>query len=438
MVRRWVAEGFMTAPGTATYSDLLFAYALARLGERTPCQKLIEEEPKHLLTRDAVHGWLIQAFEFRIREALVGRDGVQRLPDELLGRLESMDRLARYKVDRLREHSHILEPHELIDPYRRWHGRFADDLSRELAKLYEIKDCDELSDRLGRLVLTRGKGRLAGEPRILTTAMELAPRLGEVFATELLAQTIGALERLSQPVDRAMLLEKALFVAAHYDKKDEVQRLVGCFHGLIEAGGGDLPVRNLETLLGRSFLSLRKLGLRDEVGLLLERMARVIEQNPELNAGAAGADGTASSAQARVQLLLLQIAAGWFFFGQDDRARPILDRARTLLFKGDLIAVERTALACAYVNTLGQAPLELGLARSLELFRKVKGVHDTFTTCSHYSLSRLDLIEAVILSLVSHEFAVSPEARRWLDDDEFLVRRRIHREVKAAMEKAGL
>jgi hypothetical protein len=134
----------------------------------------------------------------------------------------------------------------------------------------------------------------------------------------------------------------------------------------------------------------------------------------------------------------LQVAAGWFFFGQDDRARPILDRARTLLFKSTLTPVEQTALACAYVATLGQAPMELALPRILELFGKLKGVYDTFTTCSHYSLSRLDVIEAVILSLVSREFTVTPEARRWLDDDEFLVRRRIHREVKAAMEKAGL
>jgi hypothetical protein len=157
-----------------------------------------------------------------------------------------------------------------------------------------------------------------------------------------------------------------------------------------------------------------------------------------LAAGAAGVKGTTSSDTARLQRLLLQVAAGWFFFAQDERARPILDQARALLFKGDLIPVEQTALACAYVNTLGQAPMELAMPRVLELVRKLEGVYDTFTTYSHYSLSRLDLVEAVVLSLVSDEFTVGPEARRWLDDDEFLVRRRIHREVRAAMEKAGL
>jgi hypothetical protein len=438
MVHRWLAEGHLAVPGTGVYADLLFAFGLARIGEKAHSHKLIEAAPRRLVTRDQVHWWLIEAFEFRIRESLEGRAGVQRLRADLLDRLEAMDHLARYKIDRLREHSRILEPHEQVDPYRLWHRRFADDLSRELASLHDIKDGGELTDRLRRLLHPPSKGKVVIEPRILITALELAPRLGEEFAAELLEQAARILEKLADPLDQALLLEKGLFVAAHYDEKEAVQHLVGRFHRLIEAGGGSLPVRNLEALLGGSFRSLRKLGLRDEVGLLLERMARVIANNPEPHAGAAGASTPASQSEARLQRLLLQVATGWFFFGQDERARPILDRARTLLFKGDLIAVERTALACAYVTTLGQAPLELALARILELFRKLKGVHDTFTTCSHYSLSRLDVIEAVVSTLVSHEFTVAPEARRWLDEDEFLVRRRIHREVRAAMEKAGL
>jgi hypothetical protein len=100
--------------------------------------------------------------------------------------------------------------------------------------------------------------------------------------------------------------------------------------------------------------------------------------------------------------------------------------------------VEQTALACAYAAALGQARLDLALPRTLELYRRLTAVHDAFTTNSHYSLSRLDVVEATILALVNDDFKVSPEARRWLDDDEFLVRRRIHRTVHAEMGKAGL
>ena len=56
---------------------------------------------------------------------------------------------------------------------------------------------------------------------------------------------------------------------------------------------------------------------------------------------------------------------------------------------------------------------------------------DQQTTSSHFSLSQLDVVEATVLALVSDEASLSPESRRWLDEDEFLVRRRIHRDVRA-------
>ena len=52
---------------------------------------------------------------------------------------------------------------------------------------------------------------------------------------------------------------------------------------------------------------------------------------------------------------------------------------------------------------------------------------------THFSLFHLDVVEATVLALVSEEFTLNSESRRWLDEDEFLVRRRIHRDVRAAM-----
>jgi hypothetical protein len=43
----------------------------------------------------------------------------------------------------------------------------------------------------------------------------------------------------------------------------------------------------------------------------------------------------------------------------------------------------------------------------------------------------------MMLALVSEDFTLDREARKRLDDDEFLVRRRIHRDVREAMAKAG-
>ena len=273
MAQTWLSRGTFLAPGTGLYADLMFAYAFARLGESGLGHKVAQDAQEKMAKRDDVHVWLIHAFEFRILEALEGKHGGERLPTEMLNTLEAADRLARYKIDRMREHSHILEPHEKIDPYRRWHGAYADDLSRELALLMDVNDRGKLTTRLQRLLAPKDKNRPV-QPRVLATALELAPRLGEAFADDLLFQVKRTLAKVAEPVDQAMLIEKALILAAHYDKKDEVQSFVARFQALLGGKGCELPVLNLESLLGGSFRSLRKLGLREEAARLLEAWRR--------------------------------------------------------------------------------------------------------------------------------------------------------------------
>jgi len=83
-----------------------------------------------------------------------------------------------------------------------------------------------------------------------------------------------------------------------------------------------------------------------------------------------------------------------------------------------------------YAGALSQAPVELAQKRFEELFEKLEGILDTFTTNSHYSQCQLQVVESVVLAVVSDDFTVGPGVRRWLDDDEYLVRRRVHRDVR--------
>jgi hypothetical protein len=94
----------------------------------------------------------------------------------------------------------------------------------------------------------------------------------------------------------------------------------------------------------------------------------------------------------------------------------------------------------AYVAALGHGPVEDGLARIVELFQRADPARVTysFTTVQFYSRLHLNLIEEVVQSVVSDDFALGPVARRWLDEDEYLIRRRIHRDMKSALAKSEL
>ena len=79
-------------------------------------------------------------------------------------------------------------------------------------------------------------------------------------------------------------------------------------------------------------------------------------------------------------------------------------------------------------------------AERSELFHKMDParITNTYTTAPHYSRFHLNLAEDVILAVVSDEFALGPAGRRWLDDDEYLVRKRIHADMKRNLATSGL
>jgi hypothetical protein len=450
----WIATATLQTPGTCTedYADLMFAYCLARLGETTECHKLLGPALKSLQDRDVIHTWLRGAFAYRVQQALAGKANAGQLPAELLTKLDDLGRdpnlkIERLKIDRLREFSRILEPHEKIESYRRWHGRFADELSQELALLVDIHDPSQLVSQFTDLFRMRRKwtGVRFPQVQILRTALELAHRLGEAFARDVLNRVTLTLDHYADlPLEQqGRLLENGLFLAAHFDQGAYVQTFVARFHQLLDTQAGSDAVQALEPLMGQCFRGLRKLGMRDEISRLLGQMAEVVLEGREgRNAHVATfkvkTAGQTAVAWADTCQLLLHVAAGWFYFGLDSRARHILDEVRELLLEGDLEPWKQTPLACAYAQTLGQAPVELALQRLSELLRKVQRVSDCYTTNSHYSLSRLRLVEAVVLALVSDDFTVDKAGRRWLDEDEYLVRRRIHRDVRTAMSQAGL
>jgi hypothetical protein len=133
---------------------------------------------------------------------------------------------------------------------------------------------------------------------------------------------------------------------------------------------------------------------------------------------------------------MLHVAAGRFYFGRNEQAEAVLNVARATLFQNVLDAARQTELACTYAATLGYAPVEQAQTRVDELFHKLEGIRDTFTTSSHYSRFQLALVENVVLALVSEEFTLSTAVRRWLDDEEFLIRQRIHRDLRAWIAQA--
>jgi hypothetical protein len=432
---------------TEDYIDLFFAFAFARLGEADASRRLVQRASLNLAERDDAHQLLLAGLRYRIDRALAGQAHGGPLPPEQLEYVSviSKDRQPhepdlRYIVERMRYISRILEPDQQIDPYRHVYARTKGDLASLLAALPDMLDPAEVTAQV-HLLLTKppiGAANPEARAQILRAGLDEAPRVGDAFARQLLdlfTPIVDAALRsgdLAAIMRRAELLERALLVAAHFDIEEHVPHLIANFRDLLGTLREASSIEAVELLARRCFRGLRKLGLRDDIDRLLTLMADVVLRGEALPALERRTD------KAVALRTLLHVAGGWFYFGRGNRAEAILKAARKLLFSGELVGkegnvVQHTSLACAYAAALGEAPAETARPRLEEIFAKLNGVRDVFATCHHYCQSQLRVVEAVLLAVVTDDLNIGQQARRWLDDDEFIVRRRIHRDVRELM-----
>jgi uncharacterized protein (TIGR02996 family) len=401
LAHAWVEQG-----PTLGYADLLFAFGLARLGQAEDSRALLDRARATLAGDEVVHTYLFGAFEYRIKQALEGKPPTGPLSPGLLERLEHLDRGPRYVVDRLRQHSYILEPDSRVDPGREWAARRGG-LDRDLAALADVPET-EVAGRVRALLDGLRNEPTAHEDRarILKAGLNEAPRVGTGFATELLGKVPAALDALPKPRDQrtlldwAFLLEKAL-VAARFGQAELAKPLVDRFRTMLQSQEGERAAELIDFSGGLVLGNLLRLGLRDEAGALLTQMADLILEGRNVE----DVDPR-SPAWPKALRALLPVAGGWYALGSERFAEPVMEAARAVLFRSDLFYREQTLLAVNYAQTLGQAPVEVAQKRLEELFQKMTGIRDTYTTNQYFSLSQLDVIEAVVRAAV--ERGLSP------------------------------
>jgi cellulose synthase operon protein C len=448
---------------TKAYIDMLFAFGMARLGEASAARDLLRQAAAGIeLVGTEAHNFLLQAFQYRVEQALAGRPHSGPLPMEQREYLDQMrqeektisiDDTARrsesYAIERLSSESAILEPQEKLDPYRRIKSE-QDDLIREVIRLTDIHDRGLLAQRIRRVAEQAIKSRPLTESRlrVLTELLGLASRVGEEATVDLLNQ-IGLVLNTTAgnsviAEHKAILLERALFFAGHYDRPEMVRAFAERLGELLVAPAGYSALDAIGKLVGQTLRNLRKMGLKDQTERLLELIAGAALGGRSLEQAQASVAGRDWQIQLR---LLLHLAAGWFYFEKPGHARPILDAARSWILSPakkandpDRPAAQYVSLVATYIATVGQVPVDEALARIEEIFTSddLDRLPNTLTSNNYYSLLHLNIAEAVVLTMATDDFALGPAARRWLDDDEYLVRRRIHRDMRAALAKAGM
>jgi hypothetical protein len=433
-VQKWTAH----IPQNLPYVDLMFAFGHATAGDRSRALALVESARKVMqvpipatsaggadaaVIAAVVSNFLLKAFAYRVDQALAGRPHTGPLSRELLDELEEITRnggkgpannahkLAEYGITRLRDNCRIVEPQERPNVYNLWSR---DALERQLADLGAIREPRELADRIRRFLTESVAGKATWEVqfRTLLVALPLAPRVGEDFTVELLKMVPGVLagsqspdQEPPYPKAQRELLELALFFVGDYKRRDLVKTLLDVFVDLVHSKHADERLQFVNAVAGPCLLTLKKLGLRDEIDRVIALLQS--ETLDGVTMPTRPTRGDHLERWATELVACLHLATGYLSLGQHDRAGPILDAARSELLTAYTVRIppkEYVELARAYVGAIGAGPAESGLARITEMFRVMdsRAITNTWTTANYFSRFHLNVVEDAVFAVFAN------------------------------------
>jgi len=393
---------------TGAYVRFVVAYGAARLGRIDRAVELRDAAVK-ALPRDPIHDLLSRGYVARIAQAIEGLPPQTPLPPEVSAGLNTLARLDRYKVDRVRQCSKVLEPQERLDPIMAFQRGEADPLGPEFAELRGETERAVVEERVAAILAKARASDPEERARLYDGAMDFFPMISREQAIAHLEALVGNVGDVP-PIRRVQLYEEALMLAGLLGEERLARNVFGMLEPIVGAVGPD-DAAEIAPLASGMLRTLRRFGLRDEARRLLGALQQ-----------AAHGDGTPHL------VARLHTAAALAYLGEMDRARPVFEEALTVL-AGELPMPARLQITRTLARALGAAPLEYALAGLDELPKRLDVVTDSFNTNSHVCLSVLDFMEALVLGYVSDDLAIDHVARRFLDEDEYLVRRRIHRDL---------
>ncbi len=416
------------------YANYLLAFGAAKTGNADLAHSLMREAQTQAKPGDPVHEFLHGAFGHRITQAIGGAAHGQSLPDPLMNHLSGIaGTMDKYAANRLRQNSWVLEPEQRVKAYHS--ASIGTPEYQALANAHGSKEFVAQASNMLK--------RATGNDRISTLAniVPLLPRGSGEFAAAVLHDVPAALDKSagSDAGTRISLLERSLFLAAHYGNQDLVKNLFSRAESIVgEAKGRDKQLA-IGNVAANAVQGLAKTGLSDLGTSFLERMEKMLTNGkPLADVKAANPNLWASTAAG-----LSGVAEGWNAIGATQRADRLLNDIGADLAKPwpstgtndhDMVhAVSR------YISAAGNGNPDAAVTRLANLFRSLpKLAENRMSTKTHFSEPHTTILDSLAKAMAGEGMQMSEQSKKWLDEDEYLTRRRIHSDTNHALKKAGL
>lgn len=433
---KWVAE----CPSAAPYVGLIFAYGMARTGERkTPppeTAKLGPDTPVGLFS-----DFVTKAYRHRIDQAIRDVPPHGCLPADVLslpggpehkpvknsdaGKLQN----AEYMINKFRGLSRVLEPQMRTDPFSVVLRKTGPDLRRELAAVVESENGREIE------VFARKKLKACTGSDLHNCIEQLLPV--SVRTTESLAEELVEAACRAMPVpfsDKVpdsngvavarqfgRIASRGIRAAGHFGLESAAQRLTARLLEAIQTARYKERIWLIAEGIGGSVREFRKLGRVRSLELLISKSEQLIGHDPETF--------PARAAIASARLVCGDLGGG----------RAILDQIREHLFANKtpnkLLCWTTANLYCSAVGHLPDT-----IDRYEEVLKRLQPgqIGELRGFESQYCPERhLVILETMVLSVAENNGVFGKVMQNWFDQEEFLVRQRIHADMAAARAAFG-
>lgn len=442
-VRGWIEASARTQKNThltanLPYIDLMFAFGFATLGDYVTANKLVEDARTVMegpipiggtsqadaeVEAAVVRNLLFRAFQYRIKEALARRPHVGSLSPAVLDALDEIRKvsnqgpvnnpfkLACYAIGRFRHVFRVVEPEESPDPYSEF-ARHLSSLKHQINVLWQTHDSalvQKISDAL-RLAAQEKEHEVA-RIQVLHVALQLAGRVGEEFALELIGLTIEAISSTSLvskqqkdlPTIQVEALQSALYLAVRYQNVEFVAKLTNQFTTRLERETLELRLE-VFSRAGRLFLNAcQSMMSREEINQLLKTWQAVVFGGQSLEATLIQYDAK-YEIFAKVLSAFEVLAGGWMRQGEAALATSILSTARECFLNPGFrkfSAADHTLIVREYISAYSNDAIENGVGFITEAFSKMspKAVTNTWHTAPFYSRFHLLLVEDAVSAI---------------------------------------
>lgn len=394
---------------TGAYVRLLVAWGRARLGDPGAAEGDLQEARGRLedlgVLEDPLHEWCVAALSARIAQAGEGLPRGAPLPPGLAARREALGRLERYKLDRLRQASRIVDPSTGVDAFALF-GRSVGSDGR-LGRLLAIDDARARARAVEELLAEPLDVDSESAGATLRGVLDLLDTLSPASASAALDSWRTRLPDLPAAA-RPALVEDALVLAEFLEREAAIDDLLA---ELARAAGElEEPVAALAGVLSRCGALLRRTGRTTPALSLLDDL---------LASGGAG-EGPVD----RLRLAVARRALG-------ENVDLAGDVAAATGLLGLRAPDARLELVRELASALAHAPIEQAGPGFDALLGLLPEVTDSYATNSHFCLSVVHYVESLVRAVVSDELCLDSTVRRWAEEDEHDLRRRIHEDLSS-------